>query len=146
MSAASLRWISRVSASKPNRSISASFLGLIRGSPEKAVSKQAGTRGRGGLKQDSLIGTGGAIAARLAKVDTGSLLIGGFVSGKGSSKVILRLGGCRMTTKSKQVAMMRAGGQARDITCVEIMCNQISIFNFTSLRHGLLDTWRIWGT
>ena len=136
-----------MSTSKPNRSISASFLGLIRASPEKAESKQAGTRGSGGLKQDSLIGTGGAIAARPAKVDTGSLLIGGFVSGKGSSKLILRLGGCsRMRTKSRQVAKIRTGGQARDITCVEIMCNQISISNFTSLRHGLLDTWPIWGT
>ena len=49
------------------------------GSPEKAESVQAGTRGRAGLKQVSLIGTGGEIAARPAKVDTGSLLIGGLV-------------------------------------------------------------------
>ena len=116
-----------MSASKPNRSMSASFLGLIRGSPEKAESIQAGASGRGGLKQDSLIGAGGASAARPAKVDTGSLLIGGFVSGKLTSKLIFRLRRWRITTKNKQVVMKRAEGQRRDITCEEIMCNPISI-------------------
>ena len=126
MSAASLRWISRVSASKPNRIIIASFLGLTSGSPEKAESKQAGRLGSVGGKQDSLIGTGGAMDPMPAKVEMGSLLIGGLVSGNnGSSGLKSSLCRCLKATKSRVVAMIRVAGKSRDITCGEIIGNQV---------------------